>query len=276
MAFSNRRLSGSALVTGAGSGIGRAVSLSLAAAGISTLYITDLSNDGLSTTRSAIDALLLHTPPTIYVFPGDISVPSFTKTLFSQVHSLDYAVNCAGILGRASPTHELSIEDFDAINNVNYRGLWLCVKEEISLMLKNDLQIYANALSETEASTRAQRGAIVNISSQLAVVGKASSAAYTASKAAVLSLTRSDACDYSTPKHRIRINAICPGVIRTGMTSSGEGVVNKELEHSVLIAPMGRVGEPGEVADAAVWLCSGESSFVTGQGIVVDGGYVIN
>lgn len=142
-------------------------------------------------------------------------------------------------------------------------------------MLTNPLQPYAGARSQSAAVTRGQRGAIVNIASQLALVGKAGTAAYTASKAAILALTRSDTCEYSVPGREIRINAVCPGVVRSAMTSDAEGVVNKELESAVLRAPMGRVGEPEEIADAVVWLCSGESSFVTGASIVVDGGYVV-
>lgn len=144
-------------------------------------------------------------------------------------------------------------------------------------MLKNEIKPYTGfTLSASEAQTRGQRGAIVNIASQLGIVGKTQAAIYTASKAAVLSLTRSDAIDYSKPEHRIRINSICPGVISTPMTTAENGEVSETLKNAIAIAPMDRMGLPSEIADTAVFLCSGESSFVTGSGIVVDGGYIIN
>jgi NAD(P)-dependent dehydrogenase (short-subunit alcohol dehydrogenase family) len=186
-------------------------------------------------------------------------------------------VNCAGVLGENLPTTEVTLEQFDRVNSVNYRGLWMCVKEELRLMLKNDMKPYQGfAPSQEEANTRGQRGSIVNIASQLGIVGKTQASIYTASKAAVLSMTRSDAIDYGKPPHRIRINSICSGVIATPMTTDEKGEVSERLRNAINIAPMERMGLPGEIADTAVWLCSGESSFVTGQGIVVDGGYVIN
>ncbi|KAF1994643.1 oxidoreductase [Amniculicola lignicola CBS 123094] len=208
---------------------------------------------------------------------GNISSPAFITDLFSQIPSLDYAVNCAGVLGQEKPTAEVSLEEFDRVNAVNYRGLWMCVKEELKLMLKNDIKpYYGFAISEQDAKTRGQRGSIVNIASQLGLVGKTQASVYTASKAAVLSMTRSDAIDYSKPPQQIRINSICPGVVATGMTTNEAGEVSDRLKDAIHIAPMARMGLPSEIADAAVWLCSGESSFVTGTGIVVDGGYVIN
>lgn len=153
----------------------------------------------------------------------------------------------------------------------------MCVKEELKLMLRNDVKPYKGfTLSEEEAKIRGQRGSIVNIASQLGIVGKTQAAIYTASKAAVLSLTRSDSIDYSKPPHHIRINSICPGVIATPMTTSESGEVSSRLRSAISIAPMDRMGLPSEIADTAVWLCSGESSFVTGSGVVVDGGYIIN
>ncbi|KAH8724449.1 hypothetical protein GQ44DRAFT_683289 [Phaeosphaeriaceae sp. PMI808] len=208
---------------------------------------------------------------------GDISSPDFIASLFSQISQLNYAVNCAGVSGVQKPTVEVDLAEFDRVNSVNYRGLWMCEKEELKLMLKNDVQPYKGfTLSPEEARIRGQRGSIVNIASQLGLVGKTQTSVYTASKAAVLSMTRSDAIDYSKPPHSIRINSICPGVIATAMTTDDNGKVKKRLKDAINIAPMARIGLPSEVADAAIWLCSGESSFVTGSSLVVDGGYVIN
>jgi NAD(P)-dependent dehydrogenase (short-subunit alcohol dehydrogenase family) len=164
------------------------------------------------------------------------------------------------------------------VNDINYRGVFMCVKEELKLMLKNDVRPYRRPyVGEDEARIRGQRGSIVNISSQLGVVGQPELPVYAASKAAVMALTRSDAVDYSKPPHHIRLNSICPGVIQTPMTCDEEGQPKTEsLKKSVSIAPMDRMGLPSEIADAAVFLCSGESSFITGSSMVVDGGYVIN
>lgn len=153
----------------------------------------------------------------------------------------------------------------------------MCVKEELKLMLKNEIKPYRGfAASEEEAKTRGQRGSIVSIASQLGIVGKTQAAIYTATKAAVLSQTRSDSIDYSKPPHQIRINSICPGIIQTPMTTTESGEVSPSLKDAIRIAPMNRMGLPSEIADTAVFLCSGESSFITGSGVVVDGGYIIN
>lgn len=153
----------------------------------------------------------------------------------------------------------------------------MSVKEELKLMVKNNIRPYrAFAVSHEEAQIRGQKGSIVNIASQLGIVGKTQAAIYTASKAAVLSLTRSDAIDYSKPPHHIRINSVCPGVISTPMTTSDTGEVSERLKDAISIAPMDRMGLPSEIADTVVFLCSGESSFITGSGVVADGGYIIN
>ncbi|KAF2732366.1 oxidoreductase [Polyplosphaeria fusca] len=273
----HKRVDGAALVTGAGSGIGRATAIALSAAGIATLYLVDINTSGLESTKSSIESLKLPSPPTIHILPGSVASPEFVAKLFSNIPQLEYAVNCAGVMGENKPTAEVELEEFDGINRVNYRGLWMCQREELKLMLKNQVKPHQGfAIPQDEASIRGQRGSIVNIASQLAIVGKTQASIYTATKAAVMSLTRSDAIDYSKPPHRIRINSICPGIIATGMTLDGTGQVSGRLKDAISIAPMDRIGLPSEIADTAVWLCSGESSFVTGQGIVVDGGYVIN
>jgi NAD(P)-dependent dehydrogenase (short-subunit alcohol dehydrogenase family) len=235
-------------------------------AGITHLYITDINEDGLHGTQKVIESAVQPSPPRkITTHVGDISSPEFVTQLFSEIPYLDYAVNCAGVLGENKPTAEVSLAEFDRINSINYRGLWMCVKEELKLMLKNDIQPYRGfTLTPEEARTRGQRGAIVNIASQLGIVGKTQASVYTASKAAVLSMTRSDSIDYSKPPHRIRINSICPGVIQTPMTTSEDGVVSDRLKDAISIAPMDRMGLPSEIADTAVFLCSGESSFITG------------
>lgn len=175
-------------------------------------------------------------------------------------------MNCAGILGSNEVSTNTSAQEFDRINDTNYRGVWLCNKAQLRAMMRQEpLQS-----SSRDQLRPPQRGAIVNIASQLAIVGRARSTAYSASKAAIIAMTRGDAIDYSP--YGIRINCVSPGIIDTPMTSNVP--INKVLlKESVEKAPMKRMGRPEEVADAVVFLCSPRSSFVQGANLVVDGGY---
>lgn len=258
------------------SGIGHAVAVALTLAGICTIHLVDIKTAGLDDTKNTILSLPLPSYPEIFVHDCDISCPLSIRQLFARIPRLDYAVNCAGVLGPSKPVLEVSLAEFDNVNDINYRGLFMCQKEELRLMLKNDIRPFRgySCLNEEDAQVRGQRGAIVNIASQLGLVGKARTSAYSATKAAVLALTRGDALDYSMPPHHVRINAVCPGVIATAMAMGENGEVHPEMVESAKLAPMGRLGLPSEIADAAVFLCSGESSFMTGAGVVVDGGYV--
>lgn len=211
---------------------------------------------------------------------------SFTDSAAEEFSRIDYAVNCAGILGQSLRSHETAVSDFDLINRVNYRGSWLVSRAALAHMLKQD------ALSESPHPR--QRGAIVNIASQLGIIARPGAgmccsmvifpifhlrvadtfpAPYCASKAAVINMTRSDAIDYS--RDGIRVNCVCPGVIATPMTMGSEEVAQR-MKPAVDIAPMQRMGLPEEVADAVLFLCSGEASFIQGHALVVDGGYTIN
>jgi NAD(P)-dependent dehydrogenase (short-subunit alcohol dehydrogenase family) len=150
-------------------------------------------------------------------------------------------------------THEYPEDSWDRIIEVNLKGVWLCMKYELQQMLKRG------------------GGTIVNTSSVLGLVGVEDMSAYIASKHGVIGLTKAAALEYA--KQGIRINAVCPGYIRTPMTESR---LNQPESKARLIAkePIGRVGEPEEVAEAVVWLCSDTTSFVTGHAMVVDGGLV--
>ncbi|KAH6654315.1 short-chain dehydrogenase [Truncatella angustata] len=198
---------------------------------------------------------------------GDVADEAFVSSFVDQVakeHSrLDYAVNCAGILKESLRSTETPVSTFDAITNVNYRGTWLSSRAVLSHMLKQ------KALPEHPNF----QGAIVNIASQLGIVARPGAAAYCASKAAIINLTRADAIDYS--QDGIRVNCVCPGVIETPMTTSSEEM-KKTLRPAIDIAPMRRMGTADEVAHAVLFLCSPEASFVQGHALVVDGGYTIN
>ncbi|HEX6071070.1 MAG TPA: SDR family oxidoreductase, partial [Longimicrobiaceae bacterium] len=153
-----------------------------------------------------------------------------------------------------APTAECSEQNWDRVLGINLKGVWLCMRHEIREML------------------RQRGGAIVNCSSVAGLVGFAGIPAYTASKHGILGLTRSAALEYA--QQGIRINAVCPGVIRTAMVERFTHQDPQTEAQLVAREPVGRMGTPEEVAAAVLWLCSDAASFVTGQALAVDGGYV--
>ncbi|ODM20806.1 hypothetical protein SI65_03859 [Aspergillus cristatus] len=261
---------GVAVVTGAGgTGIGAATAKAFAAAGCKRIAITDLNEASLQQTA---DAILSAYPETqLVVRPGNIAdetfVESFMQGAILMLGRIDYAVNCAGILGGGQRSTETTAESFDRINDVNYRGCWLCSRAELKQMLKQD------PLPSHDPDREPQRGSIVNVASQLGIVGRPEAPAYCGSKAAVIGMTRSDAIDYS--KDGIRVNCVCPGLVETPMTVQSEES-RERFRPAVEIAPMKRMGKPAEIADSILFLCSTQASFVQGHALVVDGGYVIN
>lgn len=241
-----------ALVTGAASGIGRASALTFAREGAKTVVADVLVEGGEETVRiikeTGGDALLVRT---------DVSKSAEVEGLMQKIVEtygrLDYAHNNAGITGTEAPTADCTEENWDHTIDINLKGVWLCMKYEIPQMLKQG------------------GGAIVNTASTAGLVGLEGSPAYCASKGGVVQLTRAAALDYV--KAGIRVNAVCPGVIRTPMI---EPLVGDPETEAGLIAmePIGRMGKPEEVAEAVVWLCSDAASFVTGTAMAVDGGLV--
>ncbi|WRT65539.1 uncharacterized protein IL334_002484 [Kwoniella shivajii] len=279
-------LSGVALITGAGGcGIGSAISRAFAKSGISKLVLTDLNSKTLEQTITTIQQSSNLSDIEVIGLDGDISDTRFVDTLFAEIKSkygrLDYAVNCAGISGNNKPTDQSDLNDFDRITNVNYRSLWYCSKKELELMKYQSIQSESKLGFE---SLRRQRGSIVNVASQLGIVGRPDAPIYCASKHAVIGLTKCDAIDASP--FQVRVNAICPGIIHTPMTDNalrpglkqGEKDLQApmDLTTAVNIAPMKRMGTPEEVADVVVFLSSEKASFVQGASWVVDGGYTIN
>jgi NAD(P)-dependent dehydrogenase (short-subunit alcohol dehydrogenase family) len=242
-----------AVVTGAASGIGRASALAFASNGAKTV-VADVSIEGGEETVRMIkaaggDALFVRT---------DVSKAAAVETLIHKVVEtygrLDYAHNNAGIVGTVAPTADSTEEDWDRTIAVNLKGVWLCMKYEIPQMLKHGA------------------GAIVNTASVAGLVGTLGAPAYCASKGGVVQLTRAAALEYA--KAGIRVNAVCPGVIRTPMV---EGLIGGQAEAEagfIAAEPIGRLGKPEEIAEAVVWLCSDAASFVTGVPMPVDGGWV--
>ncbi|OAK95663.1 short-chain dehydrogenase/reductase-like protein SDR [Phaeosphaeriaceae sp. SRC1lsM3a] len=267
MASLARLLPGVAVITGAGgTGIGAAVAKGFARAGCSRIAITDINAKTLDQTRDAI--LSINPAAQVFNKSGDIAdekfVDAFNDETFSKFSRLDYAVNCAGILGGdVIRAVEMTTDAFDRLNNVNYKGSWLSCRAQLRNMLKQQ------PLEEHPK----QRGSIVNIASQLGIVGRPGAAAYCASKAAIINMTRSNAIDYSSDN--IRVNCVCPGVIETPMTTASKAMA-EALKPAIDIAPMKRMGTPEEITDAVLFLCSAQASFIQGHALVVDGGYTIN
>ncbi|KAL4877952.1 hypothetical protein BJY04DRAFT_230226 [Aspergillus karnatakaensis] len=265
---------GVALITGAARGIGAAIAIAFATAGCKKIAITDILDEQLIEIKKKIEnaAPNKNNPPHVITFPGDISkedfIEDFVDKAFSTFGRLDYVVNCAGVMAKEfSRSTDLTTQEFDFINSINYRATWLISRAALKRMVEQE------PLQSADSWRQPQRGSIVNIASQLGVVSRAGAAAYCASKSAVIGLTRADAIDYS--KDGIRVNCVCPGVIDTNMTTSSPEVV-EAMKPAIQIAPMDRMGDPREVADAVLFLSSDKASFVQGHALVVDGGYVIN
>lgn len=244
-----------ALVTGGGSGIGRASALAFAREGAKVVVADVVVESGEET----VQIIQKDGGEAVFV-KADVSSPVDIEALMSKTikvyGQLDCAHNNAGIVGDTGASVTDCTEDnWDRIINLNLKGVWLCMKYEIIHMAKRG------------------HGVIVNTSSIAGLIGSITGgAAYSASKHGVLGLTRTAALEYA--KAGIRINAVCPGTIRTPLSEELLSDPQIEAKFNTQI-PVGRVGTPEEVAEAVVWLCSGAASYVTGQAIVVDGGRVV-
>jgi NAD(P)-dependent dehydrogenase (short-subunit alcohol dehydrogenase family) len=237
-----------AIVTGASRGIGAAIARAFATAG-AAVVLTARDEAALQTVAGAITA----GGGEALVAPGDTgdaaAMERLIETTLRRFGRLDCAVNNAGISHQPIPLAEIAVDQFDALLRTNLRGVFLALKYEIPAMIASG------------------GGAIVNISSTAGIDGVKGLADYAASKHGVIGLTKSAALDYA--QQNVRVNAIAPGPIVNDRIAAAPAAVQAQIGAAV---PMRRVGLPEEVAAAAVWLCSGQSSFVTGATISVDGG----
>ena len=242
-----------ALVTGAGSGIGRATGLVFAREG-AKVVVADIVVEGGQETVQQIEAA---GGEAIFV-KADVSQAADVETLIAKTVEtygrLDCAFNNAGIEGGMKLTIDCTKEEFDRTIAVNLTGVWLCMKYEIQQMLSQG------------------GGAIVNTASAAGLVGFPSLPDYVASKHGVVGLTKTAALEYA--KSGIRVNAVCPGVIQTPMVERGAQLSPGFDELALSMEPVGRFGQPSEIGEAVVWLCSDAASFVTGIPMQVDGGLV--
>ena len=243
-----------ALITGGTTGIGRDTAVLFAKAGAKVVFSGRREVEGNETLN-----LVRAAGGDGHFIKSDVSksadVESLVQKTIEKYGRLDVAVNNAGIEGVWAPLVEQTEENWDQVQNINLKGVWLSMKYEILQMLK-----------------QGGGGAIVNMSSVAGLIGAAGAGVYVASKHGVLGLTKSAAIEYAA--HCIRVNAVCPAVIETPMAERafGEPAVNKRM---LSLHPLGRFGKPMEVAEAVLWLCSDKSSFTTGQYLGINGGLLI-
>jgi len=266
------------LVTGGAAGIGRATALAFACENAKVVIADTLDSEGEDLAQQIRlgcgDSLFVHC---------DVSKSTDVQALIERVIAvygrLDCAFNNAGIEGQVAPTADCTEDNWDQVVNVNLKGVWLCMKYELQQM------------------TRQGYGAIVNTASVAGMVAERGLPAYAAAKGGVIQLTRTAAVEYAAAG--IRINAVCPGVILTSMIDRtmeqmhlhtllpagvkspllvervADKLMGTPLARSILLKmmqPMGRPGQPDEIAQTVLFLCSDAASFITGQAIVIDGG----
>lgn len=240
------------LISGGNSGIGRSMANLFSQHGATVVVAARRADEGETTVRkiqeSGGDAIFVR---------ADISQASAVEALIDQIDSaygrLDYALNNAGTFLPDANVVDLQEEDWDRIVNVNLKGTWLSMKYEIPLMLKNG------------------GGSIVNMGSVTSFWVSDAVTAYNTSKHGLIGLTKSAAKQFAG--EGVRVNAICPGVIKTPM--SDDFVNDDNREEWIGRHPVGRLGTPEDIAEAALWLCSDAASFVTGHALVADGGFLL-
>lgn len=246
-----------AFVSGGASGIGRAVALAFGEAGAS-VAVADMDEAGAADTAALLEqggaqALALRLD-----VRDAAQVEAAIDRTVERFGGLDAACNAAGIQGPLLAAGDYPEQDWDAVIGINLTGVWSCMKHELRAMVARG------------------GGAIVNVSSNFGLVGQESMPAYCASKHGVIGLSKSAALDYA--KHGVRVNALCPGATRTPLIDkivAADPARGEELIGQIEAAlPLGRMAEAGEVAHAAVWLCSDQARMVTGAILSVDGGYV--
>lgn len=241
-----------ALITGGAKGIGKAAAIAFAERGASVVVSDIAEAEGLHVVAEIEERGLRAA-----FFKCDVSKSDQVKELIDfavgKYNRLDYAFNNAGIEGEQGPTGECSLENWRKVIDINLNGVFYCMKHEIGAMMHNG------------------GGVIVNCSSTAGKVGFEGIPAYSASKHGVIGLTKTAALDYAG--HNIRVNSVCPGVVYTSMIDRFSGGTDEGLQAMKAMQPVGRMGHVNEIASAVIWMCTEDAAFMTGQELVMDGGY---
>ena len=238
-----------AFITGAASGIGRATAVAFAVEG-ARVVVTDRVEAALRETGESVKEI----GGEVLAIACDVSKPEEIEAAVAQAVNtfgcIDCAFNNAGVENKATPLHEIELEEWDRILSINLRGTFVCMKHEIAQMVRQG------------------SGVVVNTSSGAGIRGVAGGASYAASKHAMIGMTKSAALDYA--KQNIRVNCVLPGNIATPMM---DRFTDGDIQKAIDLEPVGRLGKPEEIAEAVLWMCSDLGGFVTGASIVVDGGW---
>lgn len=240
-----------AVVTGGGAGIGRATALAFAAEGLKVV-VADLdtaSGEGTVEQIKACGGIAVFVRCNVTL---EVDVKHLMEQTINTYGRLDYAFNNAGIEIERGRLADGTQDEFDAIMGVNVKGVWLCMKYQLPLMLSQG------------------GGAIVNTASVAGLGAAPKMSIYSASKHAVIGLTKSAAIEYA--KKNIRVNAVCPAVIDTDMFRRAYEADPKKAEYAADVHPVGRIGKVEEVASAVLYLCSDGAAFTTGHALAIDGG----
>ncbi len=243
-----------ALITGGSTGIGHATALAFAREG-ANVVIADVAVEQCNETVQSI----VKSGGKALCVQVDVSKADQVESMINQTMQtfgrLDFAFNNAGIEGASAPTAEYPIDSWNRVIAVNLTGVWLCMHFEIPAMLKQG------------------GGAIVNMASILGQVGFANSSAYVGAKHGVIGITQAAALEYAAKG--LRVNAVCPGFIETPMLERAGMLSDPELRAMITnLHPIQRMGRPEEIAEPVVFLCSDKASFITGEALAIDGGYL--